>query len=906
VPFPSIPAAVGTRIRTVADPVVEGRSLVVEAIRTLAIACRAWAAYPSDHPNVTQAVGAAQARVGDMLAVHGSVAIGVTRQHLRVGVWMLDSAQARALAHALYHRQAAVVRMERGLLPEELRALVQWLAGPVVPLEPGSPAAGPPGATAARHLHLQPLDYSALRLTEHTTEAATPSSEAAAETATPSPVSISDRLLNALLEWGAPDDADWGAGEKPPNGSVLPAELAMITWLRDFLQGQAAREHGSLPASDGVATGTEVGSPGLGTGPGGGGTGTGSGSGSGHGSGHGEGHGPGGSGDGAGSGTGTGTGSGPGTGTGASVGLAEPGAEGDAPPTESPAPRRRRRRRRRADPGETRGTDGAPEAGPATPEQTSLDMTATTADPAPAEMGVESGGAEFQGVTPGQLLVRLTDATSAHLEAMSGAGRALAARQTAQLIMRLPEPLRESLMRAALRVVATDPAGEDALQAFTTSMSAHPVLRVMRQLAAEGVPLSRHAQRLVELLASTRTDSEEEAPPARDLEALRSELLTLFREEDIDRYNPEDHLALLARTMLAWPTRTPVVLGTLETLGDRVATLTEDAVGRQLTETLLELLGRYGDERTQPVLARLEQLVQEAMARGSLDEATFAIDRMASLVGDSSVPEPTRAAMRAQLDHLVGSETLSALAASLGATPSPDAVRLVRLLGPGAIRSLLQILVEEKVRTRRRRVFDLLSALGPEVIPEATRWLMDSNWYVVRNIIALLRAVGDRSSLPTVRRLTGHADLRVRVEALRSLLELDPAIGHGYLLTAIADPDPRAATAAVELAAQRGGPTMVEPLLGVLEPWDFRGRRRAVRLAALQALGRVGRPEALPRLARFFRERWGPFPSQDERRTAYESLQGYPPDSRAWLVMRGLRSRDREIRAVCERLRSTG
>ena len=216
------------------------------------------------------------------------------------------------------------------------------------------------------------------------------------------------------------------------------------------------------------------------------------------------------------------------------------------------------------------------------------------------------------------------------------------------------------------------------------------------------------------------------------------------------------------------------------------------------------------------------------------------------------------------------------------------------------------MLVQEKVRVRRRRIFDLLSALGSDVVPEATRWLMDPNWYVVRNIIALLRTVGDRSSLATVRRLTGHADLRVRLEALRSLLELDPATGQDYLVSAIADPDPRAATAAVELAGQRGGPTVVEPLLDVLRPWDLRGRRRAVRLAALHALGRVGRSEALPRLARFFRERWAPFGSRAERRAAYESLQGYPPDVRAWLVMRGLRSRDPEIRAACERLRSAG
>lgn len=885
--FPRFRTPERTRIRSVADPVVEGRALVTEAIRSLAIACRAWAAYPSDHPNVTRAVGAAQTRVGEMLAAHGSVAVGVAKNQLRVGVWTLESAQARGLAQALYQRQAAVLRLEQGVQADELRALVQWLAGPAAPLEPGSAAAGPPTLPTARHLHLQPLDYSAVRLTDRPAEAQIqlPLTPAAATS-----VSLSDRLLNALLEWAVPAEADW-SGDEPAKPGTVPAEVALVAWLKNFLEGQSARERGE--ATDGGATAAGSGGPpgdgGAGSGPGG----TGNGAGTGE-SGTGQGSGAGGAGDGAGTAIGAAReadaspgDAGPGTATlFPDMGVGTAGAQG---PRGAGIPAA-------AGAATTLGGDAGPTRG--------VGVVGLGSDSGATGEGGE--GIDASGPAPRQLLMRLSEATTAHLEATSGAGRALAARQTAQLIMRLPEPLRDSLMRAALRVVAADPAGEDALQAFTSSMSAHPVLRVMRQLGAEGVPLSRHAQRLVELLASTRPDSEPDDVPAHDLETLRAELLTLFREEDIDRYNPEDHLALLARAMLAWPTRTPVELGTLETLGERVGTLTEDAVGHQLAETLLDLLGRYADDKLGAVLGRLEQLVQGALARGSLDEAAFAIEGMTRLAGDEAVAEPTRAAMRTQLEHLASPETLSALAASLGSAPGPGAVRLVRLLGPGAIRSLLDVLVHEKVRVRRRRVFDLLSALGPEVVPEATRWLTDPNWYVVRNIIALLRAVGDRTSLPPVRRLTGHADLRVRLEALRSLLELDPAVGHEHLLGAIADSDPRAATAAVELAGQRGGPTMVEPLLDVLGPWDLRGRRRAARLAALQALGRMGRPEALPRLARFFRERWGPIPAPAERRAAYESLQGYPPDARAWLVMRGLRSRDPEIRAACERLRSEG
>jgi hypothetical protein len=544
----------------VADPVIEGRSLVLEAIRSLGIACRAWAAYPSDHPNVTRAVDAAQARVATMLATHVSVAIGVARTHLRVGVWTLDSAQARALAQALYQRQVAVLRIDRGLQPEEFRALVLWLAGPAVPLEPGSAPTGPPSLPGARHLHLQPVDYSAVRLTDRETERATQ----------PGAVSLTDRLLNVVLDWGVPGDADWSDSEESADRPAVPAEVAMIRWLRAFLKAQAERERGEVatagaeagPAADAAAAvDGEAGGDRNGATP-------------------------------------------------ASSVTAGEEARSDAADAFA-----------REIPGEGAPAGGAGDPAGMPSAATVLDAAVTLA-PEAEGAGEDDPGAPPDGgwpldLTPRQLLVRLTDTTTAYFQGISGAARALAARQTAQLIMRLPEPLRESLMRAALRVVSTDPEGEDALQAFTASMSSHPVLRILRQLDAEGVPLSRHAQRLVELLASTRPDAvEEETPSVHDLESLREELLTLFREEDIDRYNPEDHLALLARAMLAWPTRTPVELGTLETLGDRVATLTEDAVSRQLAETLFDLLGRYQDERAEPVLARLKQLVQAALARG--------------------------------------------------------------------------------------------------------------------------------------------------------------------------------------------------------------------------------------------------------------------------------------------------
>ena len=174
---------------------------------------------------------AAQARVGGMLSAHGSVAIGVARNHLRVGVWTLETAQARALAKALYQRQVAVLRIDRGIQPDELRALVLWLAGPVGP--PRARVAGQRGPypAGARHLHLQPLDYSAVRLTDH--------SDGGPGGHPPRPSSRSATVSSTWSSSGAaPGDADrdWSSDE-PATGSAVPAEVAMVGLAEELPEG---------------------------------------------------------------------------------------------------------------------------------------------------------------------------------------------------------------------------------------------------------------------------------------------------------------------------------------------------------------------------------------------------------------------------------------------------------------------------------------------------------------------------------------------------------------------------------------------------------------------------------------------------------------------------------------------
>src|SRR5262249_2716210 len=156
--------------------------------------------------------------------------------------------------------------------------------------------------------------------------------------------------------------------------------------------------------------------------------------------------------------------------------------------------------------------------------------------------------------------------------------------------------------------------------------------------------------------------------------------------------------------------------------------------------------------------------------------------------------------------------------------------------------------------SRRHQLLAFLSSLGAAVVPPATLLLSDSRWYVVRNMILLLRGVGDQTSLPQVRRCAEHPELRVRMEAIKSLFAIDSQAPTELLAKAVNDRDPKVAESAIALMGSYNITQAVAPLVALLRRWDPLGQRRTVRLRALKTLGRLGDPSALAGLAPFFRQ----------------------------------------------------
>ncbi len=298
------------------------------------------------------------------------------------------------------------------------------------------------------------------------------------------------------------------------------------------------------------------------------------------------------------------------------------------------------------------------------------------------------------------------------------------------------------------------------------------------------------------------------------------------------------------------------------------------------------------------ILRRVEIGYLRLLSEGRMRQAVALAEGVRwGALGEGPVP----AALRLSAERMSGLESIEALVASLpniseearGLVPS-----LVEHLGPTAVRHLLGALAQTDDRRLRFLLLDLLAKLGAVVARDAAALLSDSRWYVVRNMLLLLRRVGDSKSIPAVRKCAAHPDLRVRLEAIQNLFAFDRDAPRELLRQALHHSDLREAEAAMVLAGKHGIAEAVEPIVAYLNAWDPFGRRRAVRLEAIRALAAIGDPTALEGLGRFRARFQLLAPSVEERRELYRTLSSYPEETRRVWIEAGMRSRDAEIRRL--------
>ncbi len=139
-----------------------------------------------------------------------------------------------------------------------------------------------------------------------------------------------------------------------------------------------------------------------------------------------------------------------------------------------------------------------------------------------------------------------------------------------------------------------------------------------------------------------------------------------------------------------------------------------------------------------------------------------------------------------------------------------------------AIIPFMSILGELEGIHGRKIVINILIHIGKMDIHAVAKGLQDDRWYVVRNIIYILRHIGDKKAVEYLLATAKHSDERVRKETIRALGELKSPLALQTLKDCLGDADVSIRKSAVKALGTIGSETAKRLVLERVSGKDFR------------------------------------------------------------------------------------
>jgi HEAT repeat protein len=205
-------------------------------------------------------------------------------------------------------------------------------------------------------------------------------------------------------------------------------------------------------------------------------------------------------------------------------------------------------------------------------------------------------------------------------------------------------------------------------------------------------------------------------------------------------------------------------------------------------------------------------------------------------------------------------------------------VELIKRVGSPFVEPLLDRLASEEDRTLRYFYLDLLGELGTMVREPTIRRLKDNRWFLVRNLIILLKNLNDPTILPSLHALLDHPHPRVRLELMQTLIKFNDPIAERIILQEMDSPDTGRCLKAIALAGITRNRLVSQKLLEFLKQRGLGKTILPIKKASVHALGEIGDPSVLPALQDILKTRtlFRRHAASNLKLEIIKSLQKYP------------------------------
>ena len=295
----------------------------------------------------------------------------------------------------------------------------------------------------------------------------------------------------------------------------------------------------------------------------------------------------------------------------------------------------------------------------------------------------------------------------------------------------------------------------------------------------------------------------------------------------------------------------------------------KEEVKQDSLETLIsKIRGEKDDLRYKDLSARITELLTQGKAESVYPCLIVFYEHTLPASGRSDFIKKT--ALEG-IKGLLTREMLKFLASRIGAKQEHNRAAAQNILvyaGDEGAQALLDAIIEAQDAMARRYIFNALVIFGGRIRPLIEARLDHPEWYVVRQMAALLGAIGGPEAMDALETAYKNPELRVKKEVLKSMVKIRTPRVTEFLLKALGEENQSLVAQAIISLGIIKDPSAVEPLAELAFKREAFSDASETSKEAVKALGIIGDTRAVPHLEKIlFRTVWFGKKANDEVRS---------------------------------------
>ena len=234
-------------------------------------------------------------------------------------------------------------------------------------------------------------------------------------------------------------------------------------------------------------------------------------------------------------------------------------------------------------------------------------------------------------------------------------------------------------------------------------------------------------------------------------------------------------------------------------------------------------------------------------------------------------------------------------------TDQNDVVALCNYYDESLIPFLIQALIDEQSRDKRRYLLDLISQFGEKIFPEVKKRIDDDAWYVRRNMLFLLRQCSKEDSIHYSRQYCEDPNPKIAYEAMLTLIKHGDPTAVRIIREKLKDSSSEHFMLALNFVRIYKIRDVVPDLLNLMKKPGMNHEQRKIKIPIVRALGAIGDPSAMQIFNRIMKKgSW--FFKDDTDRLKLEivkNLGNFDTRDVRDIIQIGMQSGHPEIRDAC-------